>query len=219
MGNKVTQNQNSNEKEIDIKNSNFQEINGVLKLQLFLRRAKANRIKQKKLNERRDEIISKIEKFETKFNIESKKSIRERVGNNINDLIIRDDNSSLFNNHFETILKLNSKSLLVKLDLPISFTDCSFINNNCAYDNQSKFKDLKTKKYIYQGQISLNLIETTTGINGFGWIILPSDIVVKGIFVKGVIQSPAKIYYKTGEIYEGKFFNIRRSISSNLSNK
>lgn len=219
MGNTQT-NTTNNSIKIDTKEYITPDhIKCLIKIQTFIKRFLAFKKKRNLFSKVISELKQKIEEGSIEgIQYESKKKLRERVGNLINELIVRDDNSFLFETHFDLICSLQNKYLLWVTDFPLKleskliystkYSTVGFksnqVNNsnrkeNCM-DNLSQESEEKSFIY-YLGQVSSNL-----AITGFGSIVLPGNYVAKGVFINGKIQSPAKIYYPEGLIYEGNNF-------------
>jgi hypothetical protein len=205
MGNKQL-NSNKTLNNIEVKEGiSDDQTRALIRIQLFIKRFLAFKKKRDLLTNLILELKQKIERGEVKeFQYESKKKLRERVGNLINDLIVRDDNSYLFESHFELICSLQNRFLLWTPEFPLKI-ESKIINYSRNIEINDKFTKIDEKEknhYLYYiGQITTNL-----ELTGFGSLVLPGNYVAKGIFIRGKIQSPAKLYYPEGLIYEGTFF-------------
>lgn len=201
-GNANSTNTNSNKSEDEL---SLKQLKSLSTIQLFMKRYLSIKKKNALFKEKEEEVVKAIESNKNSyFSFLSKKQLRLRVNNLINDLIVRDDNSFIFSNHLEKIISLNNKQYLFNPQFPISFSNkyifenSSDKNNQIGSDNDVNIIEFQ-EGFCYIGQFTLNY-----QINGFGSLVLPSNIVIKAVFVNGVAQSPAKIYYPDGLIYEGK---------------
>ena len=166
------------------------------RIQLFMKRFLAYKKKRSLFAEEITSIKQSVENNGVLgFESVSKKKLREKIGNLLNELILRDDNSIIFDKHFDLLCSLQNKYLLWLTELPMKISVEQFLRNG---NGSGKDKEESRGWVYYVGQLTSKL-----GVNGFGSVII-DDYVAKGVFVDGKIQSPGKIYYSDGLIYEGK---------------
>lgn len=183
-----------------------EDIACIIKAQSFIRKAlavvKKKGIVKNKFTDLEDQI--KLKKSNI-FEFYSKKEWRLRSSNDIENKIIFDDNTFLFNKHYAFIIKDMNHKFMTRFILPLKLLDINkSLKFSCAYssENNKEFdiSDFEENvSYCYNGQVSLN-----SELFGFGSLLLPNNTVVYGLFNNGLLLSPSRIYYKNGDFYEGK---------------
>lgn len=187
-----------------------EEIKYIIKAQSFIRKALAVVKKKSIIKKSFLELEMEIENKKSNiFEFYSKKEWRLRSSNDIENKILFDDNSFLFNKHYAFIIKEMNNKFMTRFFLPLKILD---YNKSLKFTSICNFKDFvdfdsnvfQNEFYCYNGQISLN-----ADLFGFGSLLLPTNIIVSGIFNNGLLLSPARIYYQNGDYYEGEIKQIK----------